>query len=201
MTSASDDGTLAADAQAQWGGLQIMGKATQNCTDAEKNSEGICERSVEGFDAGDVKYGGDDDNDDSGVLSYVVIKYAGYAFTSENELNGLALYTVGDGTEINHIRVHNSKDDGIEIFGGTVNLKYIYLTGVQDDSFDYTNGWRGKAQWIIIDQNTPDPVTASNNRPDNAMEFDNNGKANDASPRSNPIISNFLIIGNNVNLG
>ena len=136
MTSASDDGTLAADAQAQWGGLQIMGKATQNCTDAEKNSEGICERSVEGFDAGDVKYGGDDDNDDSGVLSYVVIKYAGYAFTSENELNGLALYTVGDGTEINHIRVHNSKDDGIEIFGGTVNLKYIYLKGVQDDSFD-----------------------------------------------------------------
>ena len=108
----------------------------------------------------------------------------------------MALYTVGDGTEINHIRVHNSKDDGIEIFGGTVNLKYIYLTGVQDDSFDYTNGWRGKAQWIIIDQNTPDPVTASNNRPDNAMEFDNNGKANDASPRSNPIISNFLIIGN-----
>ena len=196
MTSASDDGNLAADAQAQWGGLQIMGKATQNCTDAERNSEGICERSVEGFDAGDVKYGGDDDNDDSGVLSYVVIKYAGYAFTSENELNGLALYTVGDGTEINHIRVHNSKDDGIEIFGGTVNLKYIYLTGVQDDSFDYTNGWRGKAQWIIIDQNTPDPVTASNNRPDNAMEFDNNGKANDASPRSNPIISNFLIIGN-----
>ena len=71
----------------------------------------------------------------------MVIKYAGYAFTSENELNGLALYTVGDGTEINHIRVHNSKDDGIEIFGGTVNLKYIYLTGVQDDSFDYTNGF------------------------------------------------------------
>nr|GIR52075.1 MAG: hypothetical protein CM15mP61_07840 [Gammaproteobacteria bacterium] len=196
MTSASDDGTLAADAQAQWGGLQIMGKATQNCTDAEKNSEGICERSVEGFDAGDVKYGGDDDNDDSGVLSYVVIKYAGYAFTSENELNGLALYTVGDATKVNYIRVHNNKDDGIEFFGGTVNFKYAYLTGNQDDSFDYTNGWRGNAQWVIIDQNTPDPATASNNRPDNGMEFDSNGKANDATPRSNPTISNFLIIGN-----
>ena len=196
MTSASDDGTLAADAQAQWGGLQIMGKATQNCTEAEKNADGICERSAEGFDAGAVKYGGNDDNDNSGELSYVVVKYAGYAFTSENELNGIAFYAVGDATKVNHIRVHNNKDDGIEFFGGTVNFKYAYLTGNQDDSFDYTNGWRGNAQWVIIDQNTPDPATASNNRPDNGMEFDSNGKANDATPRSNPTISNFLIIGN-----
>ncbi len=196
MTSASDDGTLAADAQAQWGGLQIMGKATQNCTEAEKNADGICERSAEGFDAGAVKYGGNDDNDNSGELSYVVVKYAGYAFTSENELNGIAFYAVGDATKVNFIRVHNNKDDGIEFFGGTVNFKYAYLTGNQDDSFDYTNGWRGNAQWVIIDQNTPDPATASNNRPDNGMEFDSNGKANDATPRSNPTISNFLIIGN-----
>lgn len=196
MTSASDDGTLAADAQAQWGGLQIMGKATQNCTEAEKNADGICERSAEGFDAGAVKYGGNDDNDNSGELSYVVVKYAGYAFTSENELNGIAFYAVGDATKVNYIRVHNNKDDGIEFFGGTVNFKYAYLTGNQDDSFDYTNGWRGNAQWLIIDQNTPDPATASNNRPDNGMEFDSNGKANDATPRSNPTISNFLIIGN-----
>ena len=196
MTSASDDGTLAADAQAQWGGLQIMGKATQNCTEAEKNADGICERSAEGFDAGAVKYGGNDDNDNSGELSYVVVKYAGYAFTSENELNGIAFYAVGDATKVNYIRVHNNKDDGIEFFGGTVNFKYAYLTGNQDDSFDYTNGWRGNAQWVIIDQNTPDPTTASNNRPDNGMEFDSNGKANDATPRSNPTISNFLIIGN-----
>ena len=196
MTSASDDGTLAADAQAQWGGLQIMGKATQNCTEAEKNADGICERSAEGFDAGAVKYGGNDDNDNSGELSYVVVKYAGYAFTSENELNGIAFYAVGDATKVNYIRVHNNKDDGIEFFGGTVNFKYAYLTGNQDDSFDYTNGWRGNAQWVIIDQNTPDPATASNNRPDNGMEFDSNGKANDATPRSNPTISNFLIIGN-----
>ena len=172
MTSASDDGTLAADAQAQWGGLQIMGKATQNCTEAEKNADGICERSAEGFDAGAVKYGGNDDNDNSGELSYVVVKYAGYAFTSENELNGIAFYAVGDATKVNYIRVHNNKDDGIEFFGGTVNFKYAYLTGNQDDSFDYTNGWRGNAQWVIIDQNTPDPATASNNRPDNGMEFD-----------------------------
>ena len=196
MTSASDDGTLAADAQAQWGGLQIMGKATQNCTEAEKNADGICERSAEGFDAGAVKYGGNDDNDNSGELSYVVVKYAGYAFTSENELNGIAFYAVGDATKVNYIRVHNNKDDGIEFFGGTVNFKFAYLTGNQDDSFDYTNGWRGNAQWVIIDQNTPDPATASNNRPDNGMEFDSNGKANDATPRSNPTISNFLIIGN-----
>lgn len=196
MTSASDDGTLAPDAQAQWGGLQIMGKATQNCTEAEKNADGICERSAEGFDAGAVKYGGNDDNDNSGELSYVVVKYAGYAFTSENELNGIAFYAVGDATKVNYIRVHNNKDDGIEFFGGTVNFKYAYLTGNQDDSFDYTNGWRGNAQWVIIDQNTPDPATASNNRPDNGMEFDSNGKANDATPRSNPTISNFLIIGN-----
>ena len=131
MTSASDDGTLAADAQAQWGGLQIMGKALKTVLMQKKIQKAFV-RFVEGFDAGDVKYGGDDDNDDSGVLSYVVIKYAGYAFTSENELNGLALYTVGDGTEINHIRVHNRKTR-IE-FVGNVNLKYIYLTGVQDDS-------------------------------------------------------------------
>ena len=169
MTSALDDGTLAADAQGLWGGLQIMGKATQNCTDAEKNSSGICERSAEGFDAGAVLYGGNDDNDDSGELSYVVVKYAGYAFTSENELNGIAFYTVGDQTDVSYIRVHNNSDDGIEFFGGTVNFKYAYLTGNQDDSFDYTNGWRGKAQWVIIDQDNPDPATATGNAPDNGM--------------------------------
>jgi hypothetical protein len=190
----SDDGTLAADAQGQWGGLQIMGKATQNCTDAEKNASGICERSAEGFDAGAVLYGGNDDNDDSGELSYVVVKYAGYAFTSENELNGIAFYTVGDQTDVSYIRVHNNSDDGIEFFGGTVNFKYAYLTGNQDDSFDYTNGWRGKAQWVIIDQDNPDPATATGNAPDNGMEFDSNSKAPNATPRSNPTISNFLVI-------
>mgnify|MGYP001157030216 FL=1 len=201
MTSASDDGTLAADAQGQWGGLQIMGKATQNCTDAEKNASGICERSAEGFDAGAVLYGGNDDNDDSGELSYVVVKYAGYAFTSENELNGIAFYTVGDQTDVSYIRVHNNSDDGIEFFGGTVNFKYAYLTGNQDDSFDYTNGWRGKAQWVIIDQDNPDPATATGNAPDNGMEFDSNSKAPNATPRSNPTISNFLVIGNTVKHG
>ncbi len=201
MTSASDDGTLAADANAQWGGLQIMGKATQNCTDAEKNASGICERSAEGFDAGAVQYGGNDDNDDSGVLNYVVVKYAGYQFNQENELNGIAFYAVGDQTDVNYIRVHNNKDDGIEFFGGTVNFKYAYLTGNQDDSFDFTNGWRGKAQWVIIDQNTPDPATATGNEPDNGMEFDSNSKAPNATPRSNPTISNFLVIGNSTKHG
>ena len=199
MTSTSDDGTLAADAQGQWGGLQIMGRATLNCTDAEKNSAGVCERAAEGYSSGiTVPYGGTNDLDSSGTLSYVVVKYAGNQITPTNELNGIAFYAVGNSTSVSYIRVHNNADDGIEFFGGTVSFKYAYLTGNQDDSFDYTNGWRGNAQWVIIDQNTPDPATATSNRPDNGMEFDNNGDANNALPRSNPTISNFLILGNTV---
>ena len=71
---------------------------------------------------------------DSGVLRYVVVKYAGSLVDPENELNGIAFQGVGNGTVVDYVQVHNNSDDGIECFGGTVNLKHVILTGNGDDS-------------------------------------------------------------------
>ena len=78
-------------------------------------------------------------------------------------------------------------DDGIEFFGGTVDVKHIVVTGVGDDSLDWTDGWAGPAQYVILHQH--------DDNGDNGIEADNNGENNDASPRSMPVLSNFTIIG------
>ena len=94
-------------------------------------------------------YGGCNDDDNSGVLQYARVEYAGFKFTPTNELNGLALYGVGRGTTIDHIQVHAGLDDGIEFFGGTVNAKYLYLTANSDDQFDFTESFSGNVQFVI----------------------------------------------------
>ena len=158
-----------------WGGLIINGKATLNTGD-EAYGEG-----------GTGYYGGTDDSDDSGVLKYVRVEFAGREISPDNELNGIAFQGVGSGTEVDYIQVHMNKDDGVEMFGGTVNLKHVYLTGIADDCFDYTDGWRGKAQFVVAQQYGDDA--------DQGFEMDNNGEDNSATPCSNPTIYNFTLIG------
>ena len=92
------------------------------------------------------------------MLNYVVVKFAGSNVDPENQLNGIAFQGVGSGTEVDYVQVHNNLDDGVEFFGGTVNAKHMVLTGNADDSLDWTDGWQGSIQYLIIDQ--PESLSA-----------------------------------------
>src|SRR6185295_3466774 len=93
-----------------------------------------------------------DDNDNSGGLHYLSLRYGGKVVSLGNELNGLSMGGIGRDTDVDHIDIMNQVDDGIETWGGTVNYKYVNIWNVGDDSFDVDEGWRGKAQFGVIVQ-------------------------------------------------
>jgi hypothetical protein len=157
-----------------WGGLAILGDAPINQGNALS----------EGFSK---PYGGTDPHDNSGILRYVRVEFAGAQLTATNEWNGISLYGVGDGTTIEHIQVHFNGDDGIEFFGGTVNAKYLLSTRSGDDSIDWTFGWQGKMQFAVAQQRGDDA--------DNGIEADNNENGFEFTPRSNPTLYNVTFIG------
>ncbi|MCG8653296.1 MAG: hypothetical protein MI861_25885, partial [Pirellulales bacterium] len=127
------------------------------------------------------------DDDDSGEIHYLSIRYGGFNLSPNNEINGLTLGAVGRETSLHHIEVFQNKDDGIEFFGGTANMKYFVSDGSKDDSFDYTFGWRGYSQYGFVLQ---DAVEA-----DRGWEGDNNGDGQDNTPRSDPKVWNITWIG------
>jgi len=187
FTSRSDiEGTVGENDRGQWGGVIINGRAPINaCIDGTAvGGSADCEKSGEGSSG---LFGGDNPADDSGILRYVQVRYAGFLINNEDELNGIAFQGVGSGTEVDYIQVHNNADDGIEMFGGAVDVNHVVLTGNADDSFDYTDGWVGRAQYVLVRQSGDDA--------DQGFEFDNRSSNNDLTPRSNPMISNFTIIG------
>lgn len=175
FTSAEDPGNRE---PGDWGGVIINGRAPVNCGGATGQCEG---------EGGSGTYGGTDPADNSGVMRYVRIEFSGNAQDPQNEYNGLALQGVGSGTTLEFIHIHRGSDDGIEFFGGTVNAKYILLTGNTDDQFDWTFGWTGKVQYVVAQQYSDEG--------ERGIEADNNEDANDATPRSNPILSNLTFIG------
>ncbi len=176
MTSALPRGSRGAG---DWGGLVINGNAQLNVEGGTAQGEG---------NSGTYGGGSDPVNDESsGTLKYVRVEFAGRVFTSEDELNGIAFQAVGSGTTVDYIQVHQNKDDGVEFFGGAVNVSHVVLTGNQDDSLDWTSGWIGKADHVVIQQY---PGTG-----DRLIEADNLEDANDATPRSNPTLTNFTMVG------
>lgn len=165
-----------------WGGFLISGNAPVNgCNEGVPLCEIPFEAVVSEF------YGGNNPADNSGVVKYVQIRFAGSAVRPDEELNGFTLNGVGSGTLINYVQVHEGLDDGVEIFGGTVQMKHLVLTNIQDDSLDWASGWKGKAQFVLIKQN-PDVG-------DRGIEADNNEKNHDSLPKTQPILSNLTIIG------
>lgn len=160
-----------------WGGIILTGKAPINVEGGVAASE---------MGAG-VSYGGTDANDNSGVMKYVRVEYTGKKSNADKEHNGFTFEGVGAGTILEHLSVFKGADDGIEFFGGTVNLKYAVVYGAEDDSFDWTYGWSGKGQfWVAIQ---------GDEYADRGIEADNNGKNNSASPYSNPKLSNITLVG------
>jgi hypothetical protein len=171
----------------EWGGIVILGSAPQNrCLSGSAYFTDSCQQRIEGVTSPDALYGGDDADDYSGTLRYVVVKHAGFELTTDNELNGIAFGGVGDSTVVEYVQVYNNADDGVEFFGGTVNAKYLVLTGNNDESIDTDNGYQGTIQHVVVEQ------TAG--RGDNITEQSSVAAA-PASQSSNPLIANFTFLG------
>ena len=188
MTSIQDM-TGAETGIGQWGGLVLLGNAPANsCGDqeGETTAEELanCGVPAEG-DAG--LFGGTDPEDNSGTLKYVVVKQAGKTLGNGDELNGITIAGVGSQTELDYIHVHENLDDGVEFFGGTASISHLVLTNIGDDSLDWSFGWTGNAQYVLIKQDSTNG--------DNAIEADNSEFDSEASPLTMPTISNVTVIG------
>jgi trimeric autotransporter adhesin len=188
-----------ARASREWAGVVILGAAPiRGCTTAVAAGSVDCQNAIEGITASSGRqalYGGATPNDNSGSINFMQIRYPGAFLTSAaagDDLNGLTLGGVGSGTEINNVQVHNSGDDGIEIFGGSVNMKNWIVTGALDDSLDYDEGWTGKAQFGIILQ-----ALTTTGGPDRLVEASNRvvSSITPNALNTNPIIANFTFVG------
>jgi hypothetical protein len=164
-----------------WGGVVLLGRARLNTATGQGNVEGLPSNDARSI------YGGDDDDDNSGVMRYVQIRHSGAVVAPNNELNGLTLGGVGRGTTIEYIEVVANNDDGFEWFGGTVNSKYLVSAFNDDDNFDWDEGFRGKGQfWFAIGA-----PTVGNQ----AMEMDGGTTPEDGQPYAIPEIYNVTLIG------
>jgi hypothetical protein len=172
----TSDQPIGLRARGDWGGIILNGRAPVNL----EGGEGVGEA-----DTG--IYGGDNPNDTSGSMRFVRVEFAGTEFSPDNELNGIAFQGVGNGGQYEYIQVHMNKDDGLEWFGGTANIKRAVVTNAGDDSFDWTFSWRGKAQFIVVSQRGDDA--------DAGIEADNNEFNNELLPRSAPTIYNATFCG------
>ncbi|AKD03048.1 hypothetical protein POKO110462_09620 [Pontibacter korlensis] len=119
-----------------WGGLIINGRAKIS------GPTGVVSTSTTEINPA-VIYGGEDNNDNSGVLEYLILEYTGAKSSADIEHNGLTLNAVGSGTKIENIYIPNGSDDAIEFFGGSVNVKNLMVVDSDDDMFDVTQGWTG----------------------------------------------------------
>ena len=166
-----------------WGGLVVCGSASINSTAVSSTETSTTE-------VGGLSYGGNTDEDDSGSLEYVRIEYAGGAIDGNSELNGLSLYAVGNGTNIDYVQIYQGSDDGVEFFGGTVNVSHLSVVGSEDDSVDWTEGYVGTLTDVYVEH------TASH---DKAFECDgyNTDFSNAGGYFSAPNITNVTIVGAN----
>lgn len=130
----------------KWGGLVILGDAPSSTEngDTEGNIEGIPANLGYGI------YGGSNATDDSGVLNYVSIRHGGITIGEGNELNGLTLGGVGSGTTITNIEIYATLDDGIECFGGTVNISDALVFYQGDDGLDLDQNYSGTINGFAV---------------------------------------------------
>ena len=177
------------DSQGQWGGVVLMGRAP--ITDCRTGTPGAvdCDRQTEGS-AALALYGGATVDDSSGAMSYVQIRYSGYVLGANSELQALTLEGVGSGTALDHIQMHNSSDDGFEIFGGRAHLRNIVVTGADDDSVDVDTGYKGTIQYLIAAQKTSGAA-------DSMIELDSANTLEAQTPRTHLKLANFTLVHRN----
>lgn len=171
----------------QWGGVVLLGRG--KITDCDFGSaattptgSGTCERKTEGS-VNPAIFGGNDDTYNAGTMKYFQIRYSGFVLSANKELQALTPEGIGSGTVIENFQSHNSSDDGMELFGGVVNIKGYIATGADDDSLDVDTGARASLQNVMLIQRP--------GQGDALMEIDSNGKETDF-PRTNLKVVNFL---------
>lgn len=172
-----------------WGGLVICGKATTNITSIPNSNGSLSEREfTESYipikaEVGDLYYGGFNQNEDnSGIISFVRVEYGGYSYSDEKQFNGFSFFGVGSGTKVNNISSYKSGDDGIEFFGGYLDADYVVSIGSGDDGIDFCNGWSGKGNyWYCYDSKM------------SAIEGSNNETYSDATPVTNANINHVTL--------
>jgi hypothetical protein len=172
------EGSSQSPTYGDWGGIIILGNAPVNAGNPL----------IEG--PGD-SYGGDNPDDNSGVMKYVRIEYPGIAFSPDNEINGLTFGGVGRGTTIDYVQVSYSGDDSFEWFGGTVNCKHLIAYRGWDDDFDTDFGYSGKLQFLL---GVRDPEIADQSS-SNGFESDNDGSGSTNEPRTQATFWNVTMIG------
>ncbi len=170
-----------------WGGVVICGKSRTNIS----GGVGQFEQGVLGTGIADFGSATPVLNDNSGVLKYVRIEYAGVAIQPDKEINGLTLAGVGSGTVVENVQVTYSGDDAFEFLGGTVNCKNLIAHRNTDDDFNFGFGYTGTIQFAVSikDPNIADAAGASN-----GIECEN-GTTEADQPYTRPVLSNFTLIG------
>jgi len=184
MTSSAPPGQRA---PGDWGGLLICGRARTNHPGGQAALEGGI------ADAIQVRgwFGGNDDDDSSGVLRYVRIEFAGIAAAPNSELNGLTLGGVGRRTVIEYVQVSYGNDDAFEWFGGSVNGRYLISTACIDDDFDTDNGWSGRVQFGVAQRFR----ARADQSLSQAFESDNDASGSFNKPYTTGVFSNMTLIG------
>lgn len=196
------DGSYSIDIRGQWGGLIILGNAPNNLLLADGGlavADGV--GNIEGLLPGDPRnhYGGNDPSDSSGSLRYVSLRHGGTDIGEGNEINGLTLGSVGNGTVLEHIEVISNDDDGIEFFGGNVDLKYATVMFCNDDYFDWDHGYSGRGQfWYGVQLPAFGALSAQG---DEAFEIDSDDGNSGNLPIADPTIYNATMIGRGSNRG
>ncbi|MBO0330593.1 multidrug transporter [[Muricauda] lutisoli] len=173
----------ASPSSGNWGGIVLCGRAPINST-----ADGSVDTAT--TEVGGLSYGGNTPADDSGSLQYVRIEYAGGAIDGNAELNGLSVYAVGTGTTIDYVEVYEGSDDGFEFFGGTVEASHLVVVNSEDDSIDWTEGFRGALTDVYVQHGTSH---------DKAFECDgyNTDFSNEGGYYSAPTVTNVTIVGVN----
>ncbi len=188
FTAEADDVTdptdLSSSDRGLWGGVILLGYASIN------TANGVGQ--IEGIDPNEPRaaYGGGNspnDEDNSGVLRYVSIRHGGSELAPGDEINGLTLGAVGSGTTIEYVEIFANLDDGVEFFGGTVNIRYLVSAFNADDGIDYDEGYRGKGQFWFVLQGTDFAGRSA--------EQDGGTNPEDGQPYAIPVIANATYIG------
>lgn len=186
MMGQDDNGADDLNARGLWGGLVLQGYAyNNNCAD-DPGAAAYCNIAGEGATG---NFGGYDNADNSGTLQYVVVANAGNEISEGNELNGISFQGVGYGTTVDHVQVHQNDDDGMEFFGGAVDVKNFVLTANKDDDVDWDEGYVGNLQHGFIVKTT----SKDNSR--HAFELDTAGdNAESTRQESNPTVANVTAL-------
>lgn len=170
-----------APAAGDWGGLILLGSAPINSVSGSATSTS---------EIASLSYGGTNAADNSGTLRYVRVQYSGGSADGQSENNGISFYGVGNGTTVEYVQVFEGKDDGIEFFGGTVNVSYASVINAQDDSLDWTEGYTGTITDAYVKHGADH---------DKGIEADgfNTDIGNNSNPIyfSSPTVTNLTIIG------